>query len=221
MAYSGPMKDSTSIGFVVVADQRHSRRDHDRVPEALDTLSSISRMRLPFERTAGDEIQGFSHHGRPVVDVVMMLTRLGGWRVGIGVGCVETPLPTSTRQARGSAYIAARQAINEARTSPTDLALVLATDTVSADLYRERVRITRHAEASLWLLRSLLSRRSPEGWEMSDLLNAGLTNQQAAAQLDISASAASQRAKAAAIAITEPGADLASALLSSISREEL
>jgi hypothetical protein len=55
------------------------------------------------------------------------------------------------------------------------------------------------AEALLGLLLVIRERRSAAGWELFDLLSAGLTQAEAAHRLGISAPAASARAKAASI----------------------
>lgn len=194
--------------FVVVADQVDSRTSTDRVPDALDRLAGLS-LELPFERTAGDEIQGLASDPGAVVEAVVGLTRLRGWRIGIGAGEVDRPLPESTRAARGSAYLAAREAIRAARHSPTDLALALAPG-VPADRYGE---LATDAETALWLLRSVLSRRSQEGWELTDLLDQGFNNARAAERLGVSPSAVSQRLARAGRTEATRGAELAARLL--------
>lgn len=194
--------------YVVVADQVDSRSGADRVPDALSRLTGLP-LELPFERTAGDEIQGLASDPGSVVEAVVRLTRLGGWRIGIGAGEVEQPLPESTRAARGSAYLGAREAIRAARRSPTDLALALAPG-VPADRYGE---LAGDAETALWLLRSVLSRRSQEGWELIDLLDQGFNNARAAEQLGISPSAVSQRLARAGRTEAGRGAELAARLL--------
>ncbi len=193
---------------MVIADQVDSRTESDRVPWALKALSGIGLL-LPYERTAGDEVQGLAATGEAVVTSVTALTRLDGWRVGIGVGLVDEPLPESTRAARGDAYLAARAAIGDARRSPVALSLV-AGDSVGGGGYGEHVD---DAETALWLLRSTLARRSREGWELMDLLDQGLTNAQAAERLGISPSAVSQRLGRAARAESERAARLATRLL--------
>jgi hypothetical protein len=177
--------------FVLVADQVASRTEPDRVPAALTALAGVPAV-LPFERTAGDEVQGLLAEPAAVVTAVTRLTRLDGWRLGIGAGRVEQPLPRSTRAARGDAYLAARTAITAARKAPTGLALTIPAD-VGASGYGELAAVARDAESALWLLRSLLARRSEEGWELVDLLDQGLSNTDAAARLGISPSAVSQR----------------------------
>jgi DNA-binding NarL/FixJ family response regulator len=166
-------------------------------------------MLLPYERTAGDEVQGLAATGSAVVASIVALTRLDGWRIGIGVGTVDEPLPTSTRAARGDAYLAARTAISAARRSPVELSLT-AGDSVRAGGYGDYVE---DAETALWLLRGTLARRSAEGWELMDLLDAGLTNAQAAESLGVSPSAVSQRLARAARTEGVRGARLATRLV--------
>ncbi len=181
--------------FAVIADQVSSRAGADQVPAALTRLEQLlgGRMVLTFERTAGDEIQGLCRDPAVVVDAICELTRLGGWRIGIGAGGVESPLPSSTREARGTAYLAAREAIGVARSSPTQLALTGDDEAVSGDGYGEPREKLQDAETALWLLRGALQQRSKEGWELVDLLDQGLTGVEAAAKLGISPSAVSQR----------------------------
>jgi DNA-binding NarL/FixJ family response regulator len=202
---------SETFSFVVVADQVGSRSADDRVPLALGALSGLP-LALPFERTAGDEIQGLAEDPASVVAAVVGLTRLEDWRIGIGAGSVDGPLPSSTRAARGTAYLAARAAISEARHAPTALALRLGTG-VGGGRYGELDEVARDAESALWLLRSVLGRRSREGWELMDLLDQGLTNAQAAAELGISPSAVSQRLNRAARQEQLRGTELSERLL--------
>jgi FixJ family two-component response regulator len=56
-------------------------------------------------------------------------------------------------------------------------------------------RHTRYAESALLLYARLLRARTPEGWEVTDLLAAGASQKEAAAHLGISASAVSQRVR--------------------------
>lgn len=200
-----------AFSFALVADQVASRSASDRVPAALDALAGLS-LALPFERTAGDEIQCLATDPLAVVQAVARLTRLDGWRLGIGAGPVETPLPESTRAARGGAYLAARTAITQARRSPTGLALVVERP-VGEDRYGEADVAARDAEAGLWLFRSVLGRRSEEGWELMDLLDQGLTSAEAAARLGVSPSAISQRLARSAREEGQRGAELCVRLL--------
>jgi len=197
--------------FALIADQVSSRTGADAVPAALDALARLDCV-LPFERTAGDEVQALIARPESVVDAVVGLTRLAGWRIGVGIGTVDTPLPSSTREARGPAYVAAREAINVARRQPTGFALRLA-DGVTGDGYGELGLAAEDAETAVWLLRGTLARRSKEGWELMDLLDSGITGAEAAARLGISRSAVSQRLGASAREEGRRGAALATRLL--------
>ncbi len=200
--------------FAVVADQIGSRDGSDLVPTALTHLASLDLV-LPFERTAGDEIQALVSSPDALVSAISTLTRLAGWRLGVGFGSVDQPLPASTRAARGPAYLAAREAIGAARKAPTSFALRVS-PTVSAARYGELSEDAQAAETAIWLWRGVLTRRSQEGWELMDLLDSGSTNAEAARHLGISPSAVSQRLTAAAREEGRRGADLCQRLLSDL-----
>lgn len=182
--------------FVVTADQQGSRRSTDQVPALLSGLPDLSGMVLPFERTVGDEVQAVFDDPDSVVEVTLHLLRLGGWSVGIGAGPVLEPLPASTREASGPAFIAARDAVEAAknRGRPVPVA-VRGAGPVAA----------RDAEAVLTLLGSVLARRSPAGWAAVDAARDvlgrtgadGPVQQRAAEHLGISQQAVSQRLRAA------------------------
>jgi hypothetical protein len=204
--------------FVLTADQKRSTRHGDRVPEALALLGSTlgsgarSGVILPFERTVGDEIQGVLGTPAAVVRAVSALVRLGGWRTGLGVGPVDLPLPSSTRAASGPAFLAAREAVEAARSSPADLRVVRVARGDGEHHYGV-VERARQAESALWVLSVLLRRRTPEGWEIVDMAETGLAGRDIAERLDISPSAVSQRLARAAYQEGRRGAELAEALL--------
>jgi len=178
--------------YVLTADQRASRVNADAVPSALAVVArhGSDRLALPPERTAGDELQVAVADASAVLSIVLELTRSGEWSVGLGVGDVESPLPQSVRAARGEAFINARDAVDRAKKTPTRLA-------VTAPAGGE------DAEALVRLLVELRDRRTPEGWEVYDLLADGLTQRDAAARLGVSEGAISLRAKAAALRVEE------------------
>lgn len=193
------MKDEgLLVGIVINADQRNSRRGLDEVPTALSALAGISTL-LPFERTTGDEVQGLLDSPEEAVIAVLNLVRLRRWRIGVGIGSVDVPLPPSTRQARGNAYLAGREAINEAGGNTVGLAV--------------RGPGSESAQAVLWLVAALAGHRSAAGWELSDLLDEGMTQAAAAARLGISPSAVSQRSARAHLAELQAGTRVAADLL--------
>ena len=172
---------------VLTVDQRNSRGQDDRVPAMLSTLNTIVSLR-PFERTAGDEIQGVLVQPAALRQVLETLIRAGDWNVGVGIGEVETPLPPSTRAGRGPAYLSARSAVTSAKSTPWNLRVV------GDQGYR-----CRQLETVLWLWSAVLSRRTARGWEVADLVDEGLSYDEAARRLGITQSAVSQRAQAAGL----------------------
>lgn len=166
---------------MLTADQRHSRRSPDRVPEALDRLRGRPMLR-EFRRTAGDEFQGVCDDPAVVVDTCLDLVRDGSWSIGIGIGPVEQPLPADTRAGRGEAFVQARRAVEAAKRRPQRLA-VRSTDEPGA----------RDVEAVLTLIANLVQRRSQAAWKAVELVADGLNHAEAADRLGISRQAVGQR----------------------------
>jgi len=171
---------------VLTVDQRGSRTNDDRMPATLEALAGVALLR-PFERTAGDEFQGVLADPAGLAPVVEALLREDAWHIGIGIGEVERPLPTHARAGRGAAYLHAREAVTAAKNSPWHLRV--AGDDAAA----------RALETSLWLWAAVLARRTRRGWEVADLVDQGLSYDDAGQRLGISQSAVSQRAQAAGI----------------------
>jgi len=178
--------------FVVTADQRDSRSSDDLVPAGLQAVTTLAgpRLALAPERTAGDEFQVAVTDAPATLGIVLHLTRLQTWSVGVGVGGIEEPLPANVRAARGSAFLNARDAVERAKRAPTRIAVVGGDD--GAD-----------AEALVRLLIELRDRRTAEGWEVHDLLARGLNQREAAARLGITEAAVSLRARSAALRAEE------------------
>lgn len=193
---------------ILTVDQRGSQTGPDLVPAVLDTLNDpgLGAPALRFERTAGDEVQGVLGDGAGVVSRLALLLRAGTWNIGLGLGFVELPLPTSTRAGRGEAFVLARTAVTRAKQQPSRISVV-----GSKEYGAERI------ETVVWLWAGVLTRRSVRGWEVADLIARGLTHADAAQRLGISQSAVSQRAQAAGI--TE--ADRAARLLAEMINDEL
>lgn len=171
---------------VVTVDQRGSRSTADRVPGAIAALAEVAMLR-PFERTAGDEFQGVLDSPGSLPRVLETLLRDGTWNIGLGVGPVDLPLPASARAGSGPAYLLAREAVTAAKGSPWHLR-VSGDDDGARDL-----------ESALWLWAALLDRRTDKGWEVTDLVDTGLSYDEAGRRLGISQSAVSQRAQAAGL----------------------
>jgi hypothetical protein len=193
--------------FVLTVDQRASRRAADLVPALLGELNVRSRkdgLLRKFERTAGDEAQGVLDDAGATVDVVTELLRADEWNVGLGIGSVVEPLPRTTRAGRGEAFVCAREAVTRAKSSPHHV------NVVGADPYA-----AEQVETVLWLIALVLRRRSERGWEVADLLSAGMTRRDVGARLGVSQSAVSQRVHAAAVVEEQRARSLATRLLAS------
>jgi hypothetical protein len=169
--------------FVVNADQERSRETEDRVPLALAALNAVARSTgLAFERTMGDE-----------VTVCRALARLTAWHVAIGVGDVEHPLPSTTREARGAAFLAARRAADDVKGRRPSILVAGGED---------RSEIA-DADTIMRLLALLWQRRSPSGWEAIEATERmraqepGVSLSRVAAGLGITHQALSQRLQAA------------------------
>ncbi|WP_206051555.1 sigma factor-like helix-turn-helix DNA-binding protein [Nocardioides ferulae] len=171
---------------VLTVDQRRSRTEPDRVPQMIDRMAGVPLDR-PLQRTVGDEFQAVLTDPASLPLVLEPLLRDGGWHVGLGFGEVERPLPDSTRAGRGPAFVAAREAVTAAKNSPWHLRLA-----------GDRPGV-RPLESAIWLWAAVLARRTKNGWEVADLVDEGLTYEEAGRRLGISQSAVSQRAQAAGI----------------------
>ncbi|SFR89000.1 hypothetical protein SAMN05428970_3642 [Agromyces sp. CF514] len=194
--------------FVITADQVASRRDDDR---AGDLIASLERshggaLLLPADQTAGDEIQLVTASARAALSIVLDATRDGRWSVGLGLGDVRTPLPDAARKATGTAFIAAREAVQAAKRADGRFALRAASALpTSTPIGPDAERATDTAgtidaagvEALVRLLVLLRERRSEPGWEVVDLARTGRLQKDVARELGISPAAVSARLKAA------------------------
>ena len=168
--------------FVLTVDQKGSRRNPDRVADALRELNDAVPTVLAFERTAGDEFQGVLAEPDDVVDVVLRLVRTGDWSIGVGAGPVQTPLPPTTRAGAGPAFLSARRAVDAAKQRPARLAVRGAVPADAGD-----------AQAVLSALAVVVDRRSEQAWEAIALVEQGRTQSDAATALGVSRQAVGQR----------------------------
>lgn len=189
------------LSVVLTVDQRESRTGHDAVPELIELLAGIDS-HGPFERTAGDEVQGVLRSADGLAPALEVVLRDGRWSIGIGIGAVERPLPRSPRAGRGEAFVAARAAVTTAKNAPWHLRVV------------GPAPVARHLESAVWLWAAVLGRRSDKGWEVADLIDEGLSYEAAGRRLGITQSAVSQRAAAAGIVEGRRARELVTALAS-------
>ena len=196
--------------FVITADQIDSRHDSDRVEAAIARLVERldTRLALPPDRTAGDELQLLTSRADAVLDAITLLARDGHWSVGLGVGAVVLPLPDSARAATGDAFVAARAAVEQAKRSPTRFGLVGGAGLLGdADV-----------RALFDLVLALRSRRSAEGWAVVDLLEEGRTQASIADTLEITPQAVSLRVAASGWRLDRAATPALMALLDDLDR---
>jgi hypothetical protein len=169
--------------FVLTVDQRRSRAREDLVEAAMAKLNQDPHrpLRLAFDRTAGDEMQGVSTSASTAAGIALELAGSGQWSVGIGVGAVREPLPSNTRAGAGEAFERARAAVTAAKNAPGHIA-------VSGSS-----ALAEQAEAVLQLVVSVARKRSQLSAEAGLLVDEGLTQQEVAERLGISQQAVSGR----------------------------
>jgi hypothetical protein len=201
---SQPDQREATVPVVLTVDQVDSSSNPDAVPVLLDLLAREPAVRplRPFQRTAGDEAQAVFDDADTVVETIARILRTGGWYVGVGVGPVAEPLPREARAGRGPAYLHARDAVTRAKSGPHRIAVV------GADQYR-----AEQLETVLWLWAGLLERRTDRGWEVHDVLGAGLSHAEAGRRLGISQSAVTQRTRSAGLVDERRARRLATQLL--------
>jgi hypothetical protein len=169
--------------FVLTVDQRKSRQRQDLVEAAMEALNgdALRPLVLPFDRTAGDEMQAVVGEPAVVLSIAMELAASSSWSVGIGIGPVKEPLPDNTRAGAGEAFERARTAVTAAKAASGNIA-------VSGES-----PLAAQAEALLQLLVLVARKRSKMSEEAGVLSDQGLTQQQIARQLGISQQAVSSR----------------------------
>jgi hypothetical protein len=161
--------------YVLTIDQRGSTSDIDRVPGLLAGLKGRSTSGR-FERSVGDEVQGVLVHPGEVVEIALQALRGGQWYVGIGVGAVGLPLPSSPREGSGPAFVAARLAVERAKSAAGHVPLSVVSGALrrggAAPLPETEpgTRACANAEAVLRLIGRLVQDRTDAQWKVVDLL---------------------------------------------------
>src|SRR4051795_708140 len=149
--------------YALTVDQRASRDAPDEVDATIELLRTTPDLAvvLPFARTVGDEFQGLLDDPVSVLAAILTLMRTQAWHVGLGIGPIDRPLPEDgdPRRARGAAFFAARDAVDEAKADPHHLA-------VSAPGAPDEAY---DVKAVLDLLDTVRQARTAAGWEVVDL----------------------------------------------------
>jgi hypothetical protein len=158
--------------YVMTIDQRGSTADVDRVPGLIAELTSLTT--ATFERSVGDELQGVVERAPEVVDVALHALRSGHWYIGVGIGTATLPASASPREGFGTAFVAARKAVELAKTAAR-VPLSVVSGNVGhgaerAELAKEGATTCANAEAVLRLLGRLVQDRTGAQWKVTDRL---------------------------------------------------
>ena len=177
------------MGIVVILDQQMSRLGPDRVGEAADRLSDALEPGLlrPPVRTAGDEMQAVIGEPYALPKLVELCLRWEEWWLGIGIGHIDF-LGETSRDSRGAAFRAARDAIDKAKRRRNPPVAVIG----------ELPEVSERLQGMCDVLAFLLDRRTERQWEVIDLARARGSGSRAAAQLGISPQSANEVLRAAA-----------------------
>lgn len=211
----------TETMFVMTVDQVDSRTHPDAVPALLTTLQGLP-VRLPFERTAGDEVQAVLDDPRAVVDAWEAIVRDGRWRVGIGIGH-DVELGRSSRASRGGPFVGARDAVEAAKGHPDRVAVRVSPSSDGAGANSPDVgprstasAAARDAQTVLRLLSIVVAGRTDAGWRVIDAARGApaATQSELAEQLGITRQAVSKALRAHDAVTVDEGLRTAANLLS-------
>ena len=208
-AESVPVQLGPDTVVVVTMDQRDSRTRGDRVDATLAALNErfAASLRLPFERTAGDEIQAVAGEAGWLVELVLEETRAAGWWIGIGLGGYDAPLGDSARASRGEAFYAARAAVDVAKSRAWGFAVG---DAREDDPMH---RVEQCLIAASWIVR----KRTDRQHEAVDLLRREGQANRVARVLGISEAAVSERLRGSGVGEENAARALAVSLLADAS----
>ncbi len=161
--------------YVLTIDQRGSSADVDRVPELISALRGLAP--APFERSVGDELQGVVEHAEEVVDIALHALRSGNWYVGIGIGTVQLAPGGSPREGSGSGFVAARKAVELAKSAAGQVPLSVVSGTMGRGREvppqaREGAVSSANAQAVLRLIGRVVQERTQAQWRVVDRLRA-------------------------------------------------
>lgn len=177
--------------YALTADRLRSRQHRatlDMAQERRAMAESFPESVLPWQVSAGDELQALFADPEPVVEAALALAETRQWHVGIGVGAADEPLPAVVAEANGPCLIRARQAVETARKS---------TCRTAVRAPRWATKAGRDADSLLALLSVLRQRRTEAAREAAGFADQGLTQEQISTRLGIDQSSVSRRLRTA------------------------
>jgi hypothetical protein len=192
---------------VVTMDQRDSSSSEDLVGAWSDTLNDEfhKAMRLPFARTAGDEMQAVFTDPAAMLLVVLRSLDSGAWWVGIGLGNPH-PLGDTARDSRGQAFTSARAAVDEAKRRSWRCSVA-----------GEPPWAVVNLDGCIAMLERIRSGRTGRASELVELALSGARQTEIAEQLGISRQAVSKQLRTAGLEEEKLGRRAAVEMLMSVS----
>jgi hypothetical protein len=112
-----------------------------------------------------------------VVDIALHALRSGNWYVGIGIGTVQLAPGGSPREGSGSGFVAARKAVELAKSAAGQVPLSVVSGTMGRGRdvppqAREGAVTSANAQAVLRLIGRLVQQRTQAQWRVVDRLRA-------------------------------------------------
>lgn len=156
------------MAIVVLLDQRGSRSGPDLVHDWEERLNRVvgEKLALPFTRTAGDEMQAMIGDPAALGHVTREVVASDSWWMGVGVGSAEEPLPDDTREGRGPAFWAAREAIRRVKTRRASRPVAVSTG--EQDAGPGFVETAARLDACLGALAFIVARRTAKQQLVAD-----------------------------------------------------
>ncbi len=153
----------------------------------------------PFERNSGDEMQALVSDPAVAVDIVLDAAGSEAWWVGVGIGEVVEPIPTSVRESRGPALEHARTAVERAKQKPgAHRFSIVGDDPRIEDLV-----------TVLTLILLIVERQTASAVEAEALYKRGLKQVDAAGELGITQQSFGERLRRGAVVEKQVGRQLA------------
>lgn len=169
--------------FVLTIDQKASRQSEDRVPWLLHQFQRFPTL-TPFQRSAGDEVQGVLDDPQSVVEVLVLLMHDRGWHCGLGIGpgsFLNQSVPVAA-EGTGEAFYIARDAVEQSKKQKQAIVLNASAESLNVLL----------ARTLLHTLQIIYNARTPRQQEVIAAYKNFGRMDMVAQELGVSASAISQ-----------------------------
>lgn len=145
--------------FVLLFAPPRRAAGEDPVPALAQTLAPLGLRGGP-ERTVGRQAIAVADRASTALDALRAAREEGAWRIGLGIGHLDLPLPAELRAAEGPAVEAATAALHAAMTTSQVPVAIRAADPRQADTAAD-------AEAVLRLVGWMIATRNRGQWRVA------------------------------------------------------